>query len=174
SAAARALALAARIVKGSSHGETRATARCSQHPACTIMACDSHRVVSERSPENPLHGSCLCGGVQFEITAPFAWASHCHCSRCRKHSGAFGLTQGRVPRDGFRLLQGEELITVYAPADEGRVKAFCKVCGSSLFGYIWPEGDQIGVRLGSLRGGPRGRPPLPTVVASKGPREARP
>jgi len=43
--------------------------------------------------------------VQFEITAPFAWASHCHCARCRKHSGAFGLTQGRVPRDGFRLLQ---------------------------------------------------------------------
>ena len=62
------------------------------------------------SPENPLSGSCLCGGVRFEVTAPFRRANHCHCSRCRKHSGTFGETQGRVPREGFRLLQGEDLI----------------------------------------------------------------
>ena len=54
------------------------------------------------SPEQPLHGSCLCGGVQFEVTAPFLWANHCHCSRCRKHSGPFGGTQGRVSREGIR------------------------------------------------------------------------
>ena len=65
----------------------------------------------------PLQGSCLCGGVRFEITQPFTNANHCHCSRCRKHSGTFGETQGRVPREGFRLLQGEELIRVYRPAD---------------------------------------------------------
>ena len=57
-------------------------------------------------------GSCLCGGVRFEVEPPFRRANHCHCSRCRKHSGAFGGTQGRVPREGFRLLQGEELISV--------------------------------------------------------------
>ena len=114
-------------------------------------------------------GSCLCGGVRFEITAPFVWASHCHCSRCRKHSGAFGLTQGRVPREGFRLIQGEELIAVYRPPGEGRVKAFCKVCGSSLFGNEWPEGDQIGVRLGSLDGDPGIRPSFHTFVESRAP-----
>ena len=96
--------------------------------------------------------------MRFEITEPFVWASHCHCSRCRKHSGAFGETQGRVPREGFRLIQGEELITVYQPPDDGRVKAFCQVCGSSLFGNVWPEGDQIGVRLGALDGDPGIRP----------------
>ena len=71
--------------------------------------------LTDPSPENPLQGSCLCGGVRFEVTAPFLWANHCHCSRCRKHSGAFGGTQGRVPREGFRLLAGEELIRVYRP-----------------------------------------------------------
>ena len=49
-------------------------------------------------------GSCLCGGVRFEVTLPFRRASHCHCSRCRKHSGAGALTQGRVPRERFRLV----------------------------------------------------------------------
>ena len=134
----------------------------------------SSDVAGPPSPENPLQGSCLCGGVRFEITAPFVWASHCHCSRCRKHSGAFGLTQGRVLREGFRLIQGEELITVYRPPGEGRVKAFCKVCGSSLFGNEWPEGDQIGVRLGSLDGDPGIRPSFHTFVESRAPWDGLP
>ena len=123
---------------------------------------------AEPSPENPLHGSCLCGGVRFAVTAPFRWANHCHCSRCRKHSGAFGGTQGRIPRAGFRLLAGEELIRVFRP-DDGRVKAFCSVCGSSLFGAEWPEGEEVAIRLGSLDGEPGIRPQFHTFVASRAP-----
>jgi hypothetical protein len=44
-----------------------------------------------------------------------------------------------VPREGFRPLSGEELIEVYSP-EGGMVKAFCRVCGSSVFGGHWPEG----------------------------------
>jgi hypothetical protein len=64
------------------------------------------------APDRPLLGSCLCGGVRFEITAPFRRANLCHCSRCRKHSGAAALAQGRVPRSGFRLLSGADLLRV--------------------------------------------------------------
>jgi hypothetical protein len=121
----------------------------------------------------PLQGGCLCGGVRFEVTLPFRRANHCHCSRCRKHSGTFGLTQGRVPREGFRLLQGEELIRVYRP-DDGAVKAFCTVCGSSLFGAWWPEGDEISIRLGSLDGDPGIRPQYRSFAASKAPWDVLP
>ena len=117
----------------------------------------------------PLHGSCLCGGVRFEVTAPFRRASHRHCSRCRKHSGTFGLTHGRVPREGFRLLAGEELIRVWRPSDGGAVKAFCSVCGSSLFGGTWPEGPEISIRLGALDGDPGIRPQFHTFVDSRAP-----
>ena len=105
-------------------------------------------------------GGCLCGGVRFEATLPFSDANYCHCSRCRKHSGSEFGVQARVPREQFRLLSGEELITVYRP-DGGRVKAFCSVCGSSLFGREWPEGDEIAIRLGALDGRSRdqARPP---------------
>jgi hypothetical protein len=105
----------------------------------------------------PIYGGCLCGGVRFRVTMPFRRANHCHCSRCRKHSGTFGLTQGRVPREGFELLQGEKLVRVYRP-DGGAVKAFCSACGSSLFGAWWPEGDEISIRLGALDGDPGIRP----------------
>ena len=117
---------------------------------------------------DPLTGSCLCGGVRFEVNAPFRRANHCHCSRCQKHSGTFGLTQGRVPRDGFRLLQGEELIRVYRPAN-GMAKAFCSVCGSSLFGGTWPDGPEVSVRFGSLDGDPAMRPQYHSHTASAAP-----
>jgi len=113
----------------------------------------------------PLTGSCLCGGVRFEVTAPFRRASHCHCSRCRKHSGTFGLTQGRVPLEGFRVVQGEELIRVYRPP-EGMAKAFCSVCGSSLFGGTWPDGPEVSVRFGTLDGDPGIRPQYHSHTAS--------
>ncbi len=47
--------------------------------------------------DEPIRGSCLCGGVRFEVTQPLSRVAHCHCSRCRKHSGAGALVMGRVP-----------------------------------------------------------------------------
>jgi hypothetical protein len=111
-------------------------------------------------------GSCLCGAVRFEVVAPFQRANYCHCSRCRKHSGAAALAHGRVPVDGFRLLEGAELIETYRPAG-GMAKAFCRVCGSSLFGGTWPDGPEVSVRLGALDGDPAIRPQFHTFVGSK-------
>ena len=113
-------------------------------------------------------GGCLCGGVRFEVTGPFLRASHCHCSRCRKHSGAAVGTQGRVLREHFQLLSGERLIRTYKP-EGGASKAFCSVCGSSLFGGDWPEGDEVSIRLGSIDGDPGIRPQYHTFVDSKAP-----
>jgi hypothetical protein len=118
-------------------------------------------------------GSCLCGGVAFEVTLPFRRANHCHCSRCRKHSGTAVLTQGRVPRERFRLLRGEELVRVFRP-ESGAVKAFCSVCGSSLFGGTWPEGSEVSVRLGALDGDPGLRPQYHSFVGSKAPWDVLP
>src|SRR4051794_41867120 len=107
-------------------------------------------------------GSCLCGGVRFEVDLPFRRANHCHCEFCRKHSGTFGLTQGRVPREQFRLLAGEELLRVYAPDGGTARKVFCSVCGSSVFGGVWPGGGEDSVPPGPLHGGPPVRPPDPS------------
>ena len=105
--------------------------------------------------------------MRFEITAPFRRANHCHCSRCRKHSGTSHLTQGRVPREGFRLLSGESLVRVYRPADGSAAKAFCATCGSSLFGGAWPDGPEVSVRLGALDGDPGIRPQYRSFVESR-------
>jgi len=113
-------------------------------------------------------GSCLCGGVRFEVTPPFIRASHCHCSRCRKHSGTAVCTQARVLREQFRLISGDDLIRVYGEG-EGAVKAFCSVCGSSLFGGKWPGGSQVSIRMGAFDDDPGIRPQFHTFVDSRAP-----
>ena len=115
-----------------------------------------------------LTGGCLCGGVRYEIRGPFLRAGHCHCSRCRRHSGAAACTQGRVSREDFALISGADLIHSYRPAD-GSVKAFCSVCGSSLFGGTWPTGPEVSIRLGTVDGDPGIRPQYHTFVGSKAP-----
>jgi hypothetical protein len=94
-----------------------------------------------------IRGSCLCGGVQFEVDRAVGPFELCHCSRCRKASGsAFAAGLG-VRVDDFRLLSGRELIRSYeAPVLEHppayRV-AFCSRCGSPVpdppAGATWLE-----------------------------------
>jgi hypothetical protein len=115
-----------------------------------------------------VRGSCLCGGVRFEVEPPFIRASHCHCDRCRKHSGTAVCTQVRVRKEQFRLLEGEELIRVYGKG-EGAVKAFCIRCGSSLFGGEWPDGPQVSIRMGAFDDDPGIRPQFHTYVDSRAP-----
>jgi hypothetical protein len=113
-------------------------------------------------------GGCLCGGVRFEVDPPFVRANHCHCSRCRRHSGTAVCTQARVWREQFRLLAGAHLVRVYGEG-EGAVKAFCKNCGSSLFGGNWPDGRQVSIRMGSFDGDPGIAPQFHSHVDSKAP-----
>jgi hypothetical protein len=115
-----------------------------------------------------IRGSCLCGGVRFEVAPPFLRAGHCHCERCRKHSGTAVCTQARVLREQFRLLRGEELIRVYGKG-EGAVKAFCLNCGSSLFGGDWPDGPEVSIRLGAFDDDPGIRPQFHTFVDDRAP-----
>ncbi|HYN19781.1 MAG TPA: GFA family protein [Thermoanaerobaculia bacterium] len=119
------------------------------------------------SENRPLEGGCLCGKIRYEVTGPFLRAGHCHCSRCRKHSGAAVGTQGRVRREDFRLVFGEESLRVYDPGEGAAVKAFCGACGSSLFGGTWPEGPEVSIRLGSVDGDPGIRPQYHTFVGSR-------
>src|ERR1700745_259162 len=109
-------------------------------------------------------GSCLWGGVRLEVDPPFIQANHCHCDRCRKHSGTAVCTQARVLREQFRLLQGAELIQGYGKG-EGAVKAFCRTCGSSVFGGDWPDGPEVSIRMGAFDDDPGIRPQFHTFVA---------
>ena len=78
-----------------------------------------------------LRGSCLCGGVRFEIDGPLIRSSHCHCRQCQKAHGAPFRTRARVAAADFRFLAGEELVSFYE-STPGTHRGFCKVCGAQV------------------------------------------
>jgi len=60
-----------------------------------------------------VRGSCLCGGVKYEIMGPLMRSGHCHCSNCRKAHGAAFRSRARVRVEDFRWMQGEELVRYF-------------------------------------------------------------
>ena len=80
-----------------------------------------------------LRGSCHCGGVRFAITGRPGPMGHCHCSRCRKVSGAAFHTSVQVRARYFEWAAGRELVASYVPEPPFTiVRDFCPVCGCYL------------------------------------------
>ena len=96
-----------------------------------------------------LRGSCLCGGIKFEVAEAPDTLRYCHCESCKKLSGSIGTVNGRVRSSTIRILAGKELLQTFQPA-EGSAKTFCRTCGSNLFGGGWPDSETTSVRASAL------------------------
>lgn len=116
----------------------------------------------------PLHGSCLCGAVRYEIRGAIDGVYNCHCENCRKAQGAPFVTVGRVRREIFAITRGEGEISVY-PSSERVKRHFCRGCGAALFSELTTRPQYVHVRLGTLDDDPGGRPLFHMFVASKAP-----
>ena len=83
-----------------------------------------------------IQGSCLCGGVRFEVARAVGPFELCHCRRCRKASGSAFAAMVGVRTQDFRLLRGADLIATYeAPIIESPPPyraSFCTRCGSPV------------------------------------------
>jgi hypothetical protein len=109
-------------------------------------------------------GSCLCGGVRFELSRPAEAAGYCHCTRCQKRTGGGSSVQARIDGTTFSLVQGEELVRAWSPPGGGFEKAFCVQCGSHLFSRNPDDPSQMSIRLGAFDGDPGVRPSWHTFV----------
>ena len=96
-----------------------------------------------------LKGSCLCGGITYEINAPLRDVINCHCSMCRKAHGAAFRTRASVKTSDFKFLSGEELLTYYE-SSHGEWRSFCRVCGANLITKFAQFPDVYGFALGTL------------------------
>jgi hypothetical protein len=113
-----------------------------------------------------ISGSCLCGGVAYEAEGPLVAMVRCHCTQCRKASGAEFATNGSVSADTFRILRGEELVSSYAWSP-GNHRFFCSRCGSPLFKRHDARPDQVRLRLGTVDGALDQKPLAHVFVSEK-------
>lgn len=96
-------------------------------------------------------GSCLCGGIRFEIAGPLDLIAACHCADCRKAQGsAFAVNTG-VARKDFRFTAGEELLRCFE-SSPAKYRCFCSVCGSPVYSRRDDAPDVVRPRLGLLDG----------------------
>ena len=89
-----------------------------------------------------MKGKCLCGNVKFEISEKIRNFYQCHCSLCRKATGASANTATFVQGNAFRWISGQSDIKSYKKPS-GYRSDFCSVCGSLVpnslrdSGMVW-------------------------------------
>jgi len=125
-----------------------------------------------------LRGSCLCGGIKFEVTGPLTPPSNCHCRMCQKQQGAAFRSRSRVRQSDFKWVQGEELVKFYE-SSLGTFRGFCGVCGSPIVNKFDGRSSsaarrpaavtEYGIALATLDDDPGVRPGFHGFVASKAP-----
>lgn len=83
-------------------------------------------------PARTTTARCLCGAVELEVAVPAFWAWHDHSAASRRAHGAAYATYVGVWKSKVRVAKGEAHIARYEDKDAGRIRSFCKRCGTPL------------------------------------------
>lgn len=114
-----------------------------------------------------LTGSCLCRKIKFRIPDKFHYMGNCHCSECRKFTGAAFSAAAGIDCNELEITEGKEFISFYHKTEDTDL-AFCNNCGSSLFSKKLNT-NICNIRLGVLDDNPSQKPSFHIFVASKAP-----
>lgn len=101
--------------------------------------------------EGVLSGGCNCGGVRYKLaSAPLAVVA-CHCSNCRRQSGA-AFSVNLVVRTSGIEVDGALATFVDADTASGQPveRKFCGACGSPIYSLPQASPKIIAVKAGTL------------------------
>jgi len=113
-------------------------------------------------------GSCLCGHARFQVDGPLRPFGNCHCTMCRKATGAAFWTAGPSRLSSFRWLSGNDSVVWYE-SSPGCQRGFCPRCGSTLAMRDRAFPEAIAFSIAALDTNPSGRPVANQFVGSKAP-----
>jgi len=111
-------------------------------------------------------GSCLCGGIRFELNAELGPIDICHCQQCRKAQGTAFATNAPVAASALRIVQGAELLKAYE-SSPGKQRVFCARCGSPIYSQRGANPDVVRIRVGVINEPLNVRPHAHYHTASK-------
>lgn len=111
-----------------------------------------------------IEGSCLCGAVRYRADDPVGPFVYCHCRSCRKANGSAFAANLPVPAASFEILSGREQVTAFE-SSPGKLRHFCRRCGSPLYTTVGDRPEVVRVRLGTLDTTYEGAPAAHIFVA---------
>lgn len=94
-----------------------------------------------------IEGGCFCGAVRYQIDQGDYRAGHCHCTMCRRTSGAAYVTWLVVPKDRFAYTCGEPALL--ESSAHGK-RYFCASCGTPVVCLVDTHPDNVDITVGSL------------------------
>lgn len=94
-----------------------------------------------------MEGGCFCGKIRYAFEPGDYRVVNCHCSMCRRTSGAPFVTWVVVPRDAFRYTRGTPETLRSSPQG---TREFCGSCGTPLVFSETGRPEQCDVTVGSL------------------------
>jgi hypothetical protein len=94
-------------------------------------------------------GSCLCGGVTFELHGALRNSVACHCVQCRKTSGHY-VSATQVGAGQLKITKDTTL--QWYRSSSLAERGFCGRCGSSLFWRHEGDNGATSVMSGTLDG----------------------
>ena len=96
-------------------------------------------------------GSCHCGAVRFEFSAPAIESGlRCNCSICRR-KGAL-MTPFVLAPDEIRITAAEGALSTYTFGDGVAKHHFCKHCGIYPFHQTMRKPGHYRVNIGCIEG----------------------
>lgn len=113
-----------------------------------------------------LKGRCLCGCVEYLVDNEFKYAVNCHCSKCRRATGAAFKSLAGIESTKLTLIKGANHLLIYGKDADHDTR--CSECGSLLFSTV-RQGEYVHVALGTLEDTPSIRPTAHIFVGSKAP-----
>lgn len=113
-----------------------------------------------------LAGECYCRAVGYTVADEFAYAMNCHCSNCRRTTGAAFKPFAGIARDKLSVIRGGDSLEIYG--NEANHNAHCGRCGSLLYSVV-RDGAFVHVAMGTLVDDPSIRPMAHVFTGSKAP-----
>ena len=94
-----------------------------------------------------LEGGCFCGAIRYEVSGTGYETCNCHCSMCRRASGAPFVAWFVVPKSECKVVSGtfKEL-----RSSEHGIRGFCADCGTPVTCELDTDPEVIDVTTCSL------------------------
>ena len=92
-------------------------------------------------------GQYLCGAVTFAAKGVESHVHACHCSMCRRISGAAFVSWMAIPRPGFKYTKGDPKKLI---SSSHGARYFCQECGTPMVCVLDEDQKNIYITICSL------------------------
>jgi hypothetical protein len=99
----------------------------------------------------PYLGTCLCGGVKFELVDDPLTYYVCHCTDCQRRTGGAALPVMWVRRSAIKVVDGDPVLRIFDMGDgRQRRSKLCERCDTRLWAEPSDRPDIAILRPGTL------------------------